>query len=294
MTENLPEFVINKIRELSAKTNESMEELVKQYWEIYNDPWIQSDDQFKTDEDRHAYAVRVLWVKIVSQPPVEEYTIIPFGIREPRIAKSSGIAQSRIYASVQIGDKLENKVIVCRGETAKLVYDIEPFNIYKVKLANVRGLLMATSQTRFEDPRPAGVDPIKFLVKQVNALPIKIIDAIKKPSRVDKGGYVDELDLRLIKGIVIRYNRFERNDGTKGAVYTISDDSVTKDMVTPDGKVIPSQFTVWIPSNMLRYGEYSELAFVGTISLARDSGEPFMNAICVIPIHPRPIEVISE
>lgn len=287
----LPSSVATKITELSSKFNIKAEDLKKQYWEIFKDPFIQSDPQFTNNKDRHAYAIRVLWVRIAAQPPTKGYIVIPFGIREPRTAKSSGITQSRIYVMVKgLKKRLEKKVIVCKGAFSGLCNDVRLFHAYKTELSAFTTIFFASSKTKFTNPKPLPVEPTKFLVEHVGASPIKIAKTPYKPSKKDKTGrYTDEFDLRLIKGIVLRYNKGKRADGSDWAVYTVSDESIGKERVTPNGKIIPSQFTVWVPSSMMKYDTESELLFLGTVSLTAEK-EPQMNAIAVIPIHAKPIE----
>lgn len=289
-TSEIPGEAKQKLLELSQKFNIALEDLEKQYWEIYNDPFVQTDPQFKTDKDRHLYAVRVLWVRTAAQPPTKEYVVIPFGYTEPRTTKSSGLMMSRIYVLVRTDKGIERRVIVCRGAQADLCHDVQLFHAYRVKLSEFGNLLLATANTRFSDPKPIPVEPVKLLTRDVGASLIAIADTPYNVSRKDQSGrYVDEFDLKLVRGIVLRYNRGKRPDGSEWAFYVISDDSVTEEGVTPDGKVIPTQFTVWVPASMLKYDVESDLMFLGTIQL--NDTEPVMNAICVIPIVARPIQV---
>ena len=285
-----PPEVEERLKKIATKFNVPLSQVVEEFNKLLNDPWIKTDPQFKTDVDRYSYCLRVIYVRYAAKPPTKQYTIIPFGYTEPRTAKSSGVRQSRIYAIVRApGSKPEKRVILCRGTLADLVYDVELFNAYNnVELAEFGNLLMAVNTTKFENPKTVPVDPLQFMIKHVGAIPIKIADAPYKLSR-KQGGFVDELDLRLLRAIVVRYNRGKRPDGSEWAVYTVADDSIEEQKVTPEGIVIPTQFTVWVPASMMKYDIDSELAFVGTVTLGSDK-VPFMNAICVIPIYARPLE----
>ncbi|HDN17489.1 MAG TPA: hypothetical protein ENF41_00340 [Candidatus Bathyarchaeota archaeon] len=286
----LPEYVAEKLQEISHRFSVPFEEVQRQYMEIFNSDFVQTDPQFRSDDDRHAYSIRVLWVRYAAQPPTREYVVIPFGIVEPRVARTSGIKTSRIYVVAQEGEEFKPKVIICRGETlSELVNQVELFHAYKVQLSTSGNLLFATTLTKFTDPRPIPTEPLKFLTRVVGAKVIKISETPIYPTETDDKGYINEFDFRIIKGIVLRYNYGTRPDGSKWAVYTIADDSVGAESITDSGVVVPSQFTVWVPFRFLRYDVDSELAFIGHVRIGNN--EPFMNAICAIPIHARPLEI---
>lgn len=267
--------------------------MLRMYREIYEDDWVQSDPQFRTDEDRHAYAIRVLWVRIAAAPPAKDFVVVPFGYTDARYTKA-GVLQSRIYVMILEGDSYRKGVLICKGNQAKLYEDVELFAAYKIKASPGKGnVLWATNQTRFENPRPIGINPVQFMTKYVGIKMVRIADTPKALTKTDDNGFRDEFDLRGIVGIVLRFRTGERQDGTTWGVYTISDDSVgTDDVVDEQGNIIPAQFTVWTPKPLIKYDVESECLFVGTVQLDSD-GEPFMNAISVVPIRARPIPQVG-
>jgi hypothetical protein len=75
---------------------------------------------------------------------------------------------------------------------------------------------------------------------------------------VDK--YVDEFDWRGLVAIVVRKNFGTRPDGRNWAVYTVSDDSLSTNLVSND-VIVPTAFTVWVPYTMMKYDVDSKLFF---------------------------------
>ena len=158
-------------------------------------------------------------------------------------------------------------------------------------MTEFKGLYSATNVTKFDNPKPLPVDPVRFLYEYVGVRKIAIADTLRYPSRREQGGkFVDEFDLRAIQGIALRYAKGNRPSGGQWAFYVIADDSVgVDDVVTPEGRIIPSQFTVWVPARFVKYAEESDLLFVGTVDISQPEGMPFMNAISIVPIRARPI-----
>ncbi len=287
----IPEFVLKRIDYLSTKLGVPKEQLIKRYLEIYNDPWLQQDPSFKTADERHAYAVRILWVEAVSRPPSKEFYVIPFGFTGVRISKSSGVPMSRIYVLQKEGDSWKKNVIVCKEKYAYLYREVKLFHLYRVKLFDAKGILMPNYDTVFDEPKPINVDPLTLITKSIGVDVFKLADVHKHISRrVDN--FTDEFDIKGMYGIVIRWKKGKRPDGTEYGFYVVSDDSVgVEDTADEEGRIIPAQFTVWIAPELIKYDERSEVFLYGLVSVSAD-GIPFMNAYGVIPIHARPIPEI--
>jgi hypothetical protein len=150
-----------------------------------------------------------------------------------------------------------------------------------------------TFQFSFEiQPKPLNLDPMELIKKNI-AKQITVRESVMYPSNVNNK-YVDEFDLRAIDGIVVRYNYGKRANGTNWAVYSITDMSApAENEVTPDGKIIPSTLTVWVPYQLLKWDKDSEVMVVGTVQIG-GNGEPFMNAILVYPIYAIPLMISEE
>jgi hypothetical protein len=285
---NLPDQVLTRLKEISEKFNIDIDSVVKEYYNIYNDNFVQTDPQFKDESDKHAFSMRVIWVKYASSLPTREYEIIPIGFRAPRRGKKDNVWRSTIYALIRSSDKLEKKTIFATGDQSFLVNQIESFKAYKVRLASWGGdRLSVTNLTKFDTPKLLPINPLDMVKKFLNVREIKIADTPYEISKLKDEKFVDEWDLKLIRGVVLNYGKGGNEETGTWAFYLISDESATgEDRLTKDGIVIPNRLFVWLPEQLLKYDQDSELAFLGTVTLTTNK-EPRFNAISVIPIHAR-------
>lgn len=284
----IPDFAMERIRYLSQRTGIQLEQLLEEYYKIFKDPWVQQDPQFKNDYERHSYSIRKLWVTILSRPPTKEVTVIPFGVSEARTTRTGKI-QSRIYVLVKRDQGWEKSVIICQDRTAGLWEEVQLFYAYKIRVFDNGKALFAVPETKFENPlQPIPSDPITFLEKVVGVKRFRLAEVHKNISRtVEVGGkkMIDEFDIKSLDGIVLYYRVGQRPDGSRFGLYVVSDDSVgTEDSLDEEGRIVPSQFTVWVPPVFVKYDIDSEIYVYGQVRLDKE-GRPFMNAIGVIPIH---------
>jgi len=290
-----PDYVVQRVKLMSQKFNVSEDTIMREFEEYYKTDFVQTDPQFKSDDDRFKYVLEVLWVRYASQLPTTEFLVIPFGVTDIRITAQGPI--SRIYAILRKKGETKTQigVIVNRGQQATLVDEVQLFYLYKsVRLSQFSSegnVFFSTQLTKFEEPQPLSDDPLTLL-KRIGVIDLKIAETPYKLSKRvgEDERYVDEFDLRGISGIVVRYNTGKRPTGTDWAVYTISDDSVSDEQITPEGYIIPSQLTVWVPKRFLKYDVDSKLYCVGTLAISSRK-EPFMNAIYVHPIIAKPLNL---
>jgi hypothetical protein len=284
MSIELPEWVENRLKSYAEKFKIEYETVKGMVLDLYNLPFVQTDPQFKNNDMRFLWCLDVLHARLVQQKAVREYIVIPYGATDVRMTKQG--PQSRLYAITFIErDKKVNSVILFRGQLADIVRDIQLYYAYRVKLAKSPigdNVFIATMMTKFDNGQPLP-QPVPDLIQGLLGIKkIQISDSVYNLSRkVDK--FVDEFDLRAVEGVVLRYATGKRPSGTDWAFYIVTDGSVDQDILTPEGYIIPAQFTVWVPSFMLRYAEDSKLLFVGTLSLTSQK-EVQMNAIYVHPI----------
>jgi hypothetical protein len=263
VTVSYPEYVVDRIKRIASTFNVPEEQVWEMFNTYLNDPFVKTDPQFKTDDDRYRYVLELLWVVYAAQPPAETVLFISVGYTDVRVTKQGPI--SRIYglAKKKGQEKFSRAVIICKGPQAELTNEVVPFRVYKVKLSSfgrADNVYFATNQTKFADPQPIPMDPLQFIAKEVGVPVIKLADAASALSkRQDK--YIDEFDWRGLVGIVVKYNYGTRPSGTKWAVYTVSDDSLTSNYISPEGLIVPTAFTVWVPFNMMRYDVDSKLFF---------------------------------
>jgi hypothetical protein len=283
----LPPFVQQRLQAIHQHTGVPIEDIIKDYWEFRNSEFVLKDAQFVSDEDRDRYVVAVLWSRYVARPPLKEFDVIPVGIGHIRIAKKTGKKMSEIYALVKTPEGTRLRRIALIGDLVELRKNVTLFARYRVKLSEFSsGDLMADDRSSFDNPVKLPVPPREVLEKIPGIVRVPRLAEVKKyTSRIGSDGYVDKTDWRIVRGIIIKENRGERKDGSEFGVYTIMDDSLEPEpVITPDGRVLPPGFTVWVPPELMEYDVESECDFAGTITLRKD-GSPEMNAYVILPVH---------
>jgi len=294
----LPPFVEEKIQQIHQRTEISIDEIKRDYEEIFQDPFIQEDPQFHDDNERHRYAVAVLWTRYVSRPPVREYDIIPAGITGERVT-STGKKTAEVYALVKSRTGVKPRRIVLQEPVVDLRKTInlptpESSFKYTVKLGEFSqgGDMIADNRAKFDNPVLLKANAWQVLERWGAKKIDKLADAKKFPSKTGSDGYVDRLDWRIVRGIITRQYRGERDDGTEFGVITITDLSLNDEpTVTADGRVLQPGFSVWVAPEFVNiYQDESEIDAVGTIQIARNTGEPFMNAYLILPVHAKKAE----
>jgi len=288
MSVEVPPWVESKLKDYAQKFKVDVESLKSALLDIYNSPFVQSDPQFKSDDTRYTYCLAVLHARLVQQRTVREYVVVPYGATDVRNTKQG--PQSRLYSLIFIDNKRVNGVILFRGQMADVVKDVQLFYAYKVRLMRSPAsdnVFVATTFTEFKDPQPIPQSVPEFIERVLGIKRVTIAESGHNLSRkIDK--FVDEFDLRAIEGVVVRYMTGKRPSGSDWAFYVITDESIDHDVLLPDGTVIPSQMTVWVPAFMAKYAEESKLLFVGTLTTA-STREVQMNAIYVHPVISIPV-----
>jgi len=280
-----PDFVLKEMKQMEREYNQPISNLKKQYERIYNTDWIQSDEQFESDKDRHSYCIRRLWIDLVALGE-EVVSLIPFGYVEASTT-TKDIWQSKIYCYAKLGKEWQTIPLICQGDTSNLYKDLELFCGYKTQVNNFGNILMATENTEFTNGKPIPQPPIEFLTKRLGIKKINIAQSVNDRSKVNKDGFTEELDMRIIQGIIVEARRGQRKDGSNWAFYRITDESAIKSRTTRDGKIIPKRLMVWCPSTQQLYDVDSEIQAVGTVTGER---EPIMNACAILPVHVREME----
>jgi hypothetical protein len=288
---SFPDFVQDRIDKIRERTKISVEEIQKDYGEIFNDDFIQKDPQFASDEERHRYAVMVLWTRYVARPPVKEFTVVPVGFSGMRLARGSGQPSCTLYVLVKGEKKI--KRIACRGTHSDLYKSINLFNQYTVKLGEFSkgGDLLADDRTNFENPVRLNLKPSEMM-QRIGVKQISIEDAAKFPSAQRKGqrkgsSFIDASDWRCVRGIIVRDFRGVREDETEYGCYTIADGTLNGEpVVADDGSIIRPGFTVWTDPSHMVYGAEDEVDCFGTVGVNKE-GEATMNAYLILPVHMR-------
>ncbi|GAH98840.1 unnamed protein product [marine sediment metagenome] len=297
----LPSHIEERISAISARTGINEGDITKDYEELFNDPSIQSDEQFSSDEDRHSYAIGVLWTRYVLRPPVQEYDIIPVGFSSAGITQG-GTPQSTVYVLTKSGLRR----LVLRGEQSYQYKDVTLLAQYKnIYLGEFKGGdLIADSRTKFENPIATGLTPKSIIERlKIKRVLVTEVSKSKSLSKVDSTGYVDSTDWKVVRGILAKHFTGTRDDGTEYGVCTIADETVDQEpTVTPDGRIIYPGISAWIAPELLVYPDESWCDFVGTLqkgkkagdAKGKKTGEVSMNCYMISPIYIREIEQGGE
>ena len=290
----IPTNIMVRLEQLSEKHGISLTDIIADFSDKFKTEFIQKDPQFKSDVDRYQYTASLVWVKYNAANPTQTVTVIPIGFKNKRFSKKTNEPYTDIFVlEVQEESKFELNKIVCRGSViADLPTTIELFNIYKIEVEKSK-VLFATNKTKFVDPKPIPKDPAKMLIKYAGIPLIKINETPNKLSMEQENGFVDDFDMKMVRGIIINFNRGDSADGSAWGVINISDETAGMEEVTDDGKIIPSSLACWVPPEFILWARESEVIVVGTIDLNNDD-IPRMNGVAVIPRHAFPISSVTD
>jgi hypothetical protein len=62
---SLPDFVVKQIDQISKRTNVGIDSIRRDYEAIFADVFIQQDEMFKSDRERHSFAIKILWIRYI-------------------------------------------------------------------------------------------------------------------------------------------------------------------------------------------------------------------------------------
>ncbi len=157
---------------------------------------------------------------------------------------------------------------------------IRLFTAYKVKLPSPRNnIFFADNSLTFDEGETIkNIDPIAFYIKELGAKKIRIADLALNLSRLlPDNKYVDELDLKIVNGIVLRNAK-----GDGWAMTIISDESLLEPTIV-NGAVVKPDTVVRLHPSLQKYDKDSEIAVVGTVTLNKQN-ETVINAVYVFPL----------
>jgi len=292
----LPAEIEQKLREISSKTGIDYDFIRQDYLRAFLDPFVQEDESFSSDEERHAFCIKIIMKNYLLRPPVKPETVIVVGLGSERIT-SGGMRQREIMVLWQQPNS--KKWILRRLVLQEPVVDEAKNLVLFAAYQNVMlgefspgGDFVADNRADFSKPIKTKLN-YDTLLKVVGAQRVPSLkEAAKYASRKGADGYTDVTDWKIVRGIIDRYYVGQRKDGTPFAVMNIVDESImNKTYVTEDGKILRPGFTVWVAPEFVRYSRDSECDFVGTIAVD-EKGEASMNAYLVIPVHAKPIEEV--
>ena len=281
-TEEIPKEVMESITKISNSRGVNVDELVSEYNEILNSPLVRG--QQGSEESKQIWAGKILHRNRMCKSPVTTYkTVIPFGMSEPRFKKDAEKTIENMYAFmyVAINNGNENEYtineIYLGGKDTEIARKLEIMQGYSdVELCDQGRSVGIGENTKFGSSRRLNISDEDFLTRICKFRKIdRISDTILNRSKVNDG-YLVKTDMYLVEGMVNRVFN-------KG--YAITDDSLEYDekpvKVGTETFIIPQTLTVWTPKRFIKWGENSELMFLGTIEIS--DKKPFMNAYYVFP-----------
>jgi len=286
---NIPESATKRLMDVVRLRNVDYQELLKETLEEANSSYIQADTSLPTIEDKIEYCSKIIKSRYLSRPPQKTFNVIVMGMSPIRSSRSGSLFGD-IFCIYNNGKENLFKRISVRGRNVEIMKRIQTGYGYKVKLGQFRngGDFIADDRSRFENPVEIGYS-LHELLKMVGIKRITIREAPENTAKLEKtstGTYPVRSDWRIIRGIVGHYSKGQRKDGSEWGVYTITDDSLDEEYVTPDGsKMVRPAFTVWVNPLWVVFEKGSEIDFCGPILVNQTTKECYMDGYLLIPIH---------
>lgn len=289
----LPERVMKDVEAKSEQHNIPYETLVSQIQEVMNTHDAVINRDFASEESKITFAWRICAIQLLQAGSVKPYDVLVFGISRLRKTRK-GDYSYRLYGIIN------NKVVTIIVNSKKLIDQYSSFKINSIyndvllsgDLEN-NDVAFTTHQTAFVDPTEIAEEKIEQLFFKVGK-EFELIDiennlsARQEPD--DQGReYVDETDLKVVKGIIGRCTLKDVDEKITNLSYFISDeslefaDSEERTIFLTDGGVLDFTSLLVLTSPVCGvFDEGWECYFLGTIDTF-ENGKPFMNAINIIP-----------
>ena len=291
-------------------TGLSMQDLLVSYEQLFYSQWVQSDPAFKSDEARHMYCAMKTHGDNISRPKQAVHKLIPIGVDSIRISRKSRAKRNSLFVLEQTSKGYMHRRVNCPDQTAS-IYTRVPFfmlsDVLAGKFSSGEDLIL-DDRSHFDNSVQTGLSQEQLMeasAKQFGWKRIKINEAVNQASRAiassapasgtrasSTRSFIDSLDWRIVRGLIVDMNNGKRDDGTEWGLYKISDETVTGGpMVMPDGRMIYPGLSVWVNPWLMRWAKGSMCDFFGTIALDRDTDgkvrEPHtaaMTAFQILPI----------
>lgn len=294
MSEEVPQFVSDKISAIQQRTGVDRQEIISDFLQIFQDPFVRDDNQFSTDESRYRYSLMVLWNNYINRPPAKLTKIIVVALGSIRRTRRTGKLQGEVMTLCKDANGTHLRRLVLQEPALHYRQELVEFAGYSVKLGEFSsgGDLVADNRAVFENPVRTGLTPERVL-KIIGAVRIPTLLEMAKPEYLSKviktatGTYVDVTDWKVVRGLVDRSYRGPRKKDPEidMGVYNVVDLSLARNE-SNDGQNRSPAITVWCAPEYVKWADDSELEFAGPVSVDND-GVPSMNAYMITPIHAR-------
>ena len=252
-----------------------------------------------TDEEKHRYAIMILWKDYVARPPAEIKQIIIAGIGGVRLTSTNKLQGEAMVLAPNTEKKLIMRRLVLQETAIQFLPQLVQYAGYKVKLGEFSsgGDLVADDRADFNSPINTGLT-FEKLMTQIGAKRVPTLsEAIKYPSKTKADGYPDTTDWRIIRGIVSNnpYVGDRKDKKTKFGVYNLMDMSLgnQEPELTEDGQIIRPGFTIWCAPELCKWAKDSLLEFAGTMGVSKESKEDKEKRVAQGKPAPKPIASLN-
>jgi len=277
----IPKSIVDRLEKLSAATQISTGELVKQMKEIIeSDPAIQA---MTNKEHQIAYASTLLVRRYSMTGGAKEMYLRPLSKPRARLTKSQGQMKyvGGLYALVKLiergkdGNEQVGEVQYAAGtiweKAADKMRTLDPSKVYKTSFRVTdakNGLELGGNDATFvevDQPMPTKEEYYKEHIEGEIPNLITSLDDLKINNRDD------QTDIRIVKGTVLDATSGTSDKMGEYGRYAITDDSFI-------GK---ENFPMWVHPEEVFYGISSELYFIGTANVdSRDPENPIARYDC--------------
>jgi len=275
----LPEYVKKVIDEIASKVGVDVSSVESEYWSIFDDPQYEIHC---SEEEKYKLTLSILRSFYVNYVPLEEVSLVTVGTSGIKQTKSGRVTLD-LFGAVIINDKLVLARIRCPDEAATKAYSASMGSLYKLKLIKHSDTEYTADPMRTDFSKIEDFQNLEDILSRLNIEEINVIEASRKPSKVDSSGYVILTDWRVIRNAVIQSRRpyTDKKTGRVSYFYVITDDSVPIEVEARDGKEVKKELMVWVDESLWRYEERSTCDFYGTVKLTPKGAS--MTAYAIIP-----------
>ena len=230
-----------------------------------------------TEEEKHRYAIMILWKDYVARPPADFKQIIIAGIGGDRLTSSDKMQGEAMILIADVNKKYILRRLVMQESAIPARSQLVQYAGYKVKLGEfaVGGDLVADDRADFSSPINTGLTFAK-LMEIVGAKRVPtLLEAIKYGSKMKADGYPDTADWRIVRGVIASkpYIGLRKDKKTKFAVINLIDTSLgnQEPELTEDGQIVRPGFTAWIAPELAKYAQDSLIELAGPINVSKES-----------------------
>jgi hypothetical protein len=309
----LPKDASDRLVRIAEKYKIPMTQLLQETQKEFNEPYIQNHPILDTADKKYIYATKAVLSNYDSRPTLETFDVIVYGIGRTNTFQSPYTIDTNLL--IEVDDRgeavakdlhpevpkstpkthLEKARINFKGKDIERVLQIQTSCMYTTNLGRgkAKGILYADDRSLFENP--VKVDNITELLLQTGVTYCTIAETPKnlaKEETTSRGTYSDKNDMRIIRGMIGDYRK-GGNAGEEWSFYTVTDESLQEDYISPTGEVtVKPAFLVSVNPMWLVYDRKSTCDFVGTLSLNKGSKtkpkpKPYeisMNCVAVLPV----------